>query len=89
MLRVVPPPNEVENRQRIAVVDDHTFMRDLIARELTRNAKRYDVVAAVGTGTIFSWRSTGSAEASVILLRRRPDSFLWLDRVSPYQFWER
>jgi DNA-binding NarL/FixJ family response regulator len=39
-----PPPHS-----RIAVVDDHAFMRDLISRELTRSTKRYNVVAAVGT----------------------------------------
>jgi two-component system nitrate/nitrite response regulator NarL len=49
ILQIVPPPNAFESRQRIAVVDDHAFMRDLIARELTRSEKRYDVVATVGT----------------------------------------
>jgi len=49
MLQVVPPPNALANRQRVAVVDDHAFMRDLIARELTRHDQQYDVVAAVGT----------------------------------------
>ena len=49
MLQVVPPPNALANRRRIAVVDDHAFMRDLIARELTRHDQQYDVVAAVGT----------------------------------------
>lgn len=34
---------------RVAVVDDHAFMRDLISRELTRSSRRYDVVASVGT----------------------------------------
>jgi two-component system NarL family response regulator len=33
----------------VAIVDDHAFMRDLMARELTRSAKPYNVVAAVGT----------------------------------------
>jgi DNA-binding NarL/FixJ family response regulator len=63
MLHVVPPPNALENRQRIAVVDDHAFMRDLIARELTRNDKRYDVVAAVGT----------AADAVAVCRRLLPD----------------
>lgn len=49
MLHVVPPPNALANRRRLAVVDDHAFMRDLIARELTRHDQQYDVVAAVGT----------------------------------------
>lgn len=34
---------------RVAVVDDHAFMRDLIARALRRAASRYEVVATVGT----------------------------------------
>lgn len=34
---------------RVAVVDDHAFMRDLMARALTRIATPYEVVAAVGT----------------------------------------
>jgi DNA-binding NarL/FixJ family response regulator len=37
------------SQSRVAVVDDHGFMRDLIARELTRSPMQYDVVAAVGT----------------------------------------
>ena len=49
MLHIVPAPNTLENRQRVAVVDDHAFMRDLIARELNRSEKRYNVVASVGT----------------------------------------
>lgn len=36
-------------RVRVGVVDDHAFMRDLIARTLTRITSRYEVVAAVGT----------------------------------------
>jgi DNA-binding NarL/FixJ family response regulator len=35
----------------VAVVDDHAFMRDLIARELTRSDENYDVVATVGTAS--------------------------------------
>lgn len=34
---------------RIAVVDDHVFMRDLISRQLMRSNSDYEVVAAVGT----------------------------------------
>lgn len=34
---------------RVVVVDDHAFMRELMARELRRAASRYDVVAEVGT----------------------------------------
>jgi DNA-binding NarL/FixJ family response regulator len=49
MLQVVPSPNTLEKRRRVAVVDDHAFMRDLIARELTRADKLYEVVATVGT----------------------------------------
>jgi len=63
ILHVVPPPNAVENCQRVAVVDDHAFMRDLIARELTRGNKPYDVVAAVGT----------AAEAISTCRRLKPD----------------
>lgn len=63
MLHIVPPLNAVENRRRVVVVDDHAFMRDLIARELTRNNMRYDVVAAVGT----------AAEAIAACRRCEPD----------------
>jgi DNA-binding NarL/FixJ family response regulator len=63
LLQVVPPPNALENRQRVAVVDDHAFMRDLIARELTRSDKPYEVVAAVGT----------AADAISICRRLKPD----------------
>ena len=49
MLQVVPPPNALANRRRVAVVDDHAFMRDLIARELSRRHEDYDVVATVAT----------------------------------------
>jgi two-component system nitrate/nitrite response regulator NarL len=49
MLHVVPSPTALANRPRVAVVDDHAFMRELIARELTRSEKPYQVVAAVGT----------------------------------------
>jgi DNA-binding NarL/FixJ family response regulator len=48
-LHIVPPPNARANRRRVAVVDDHAFMRDLIARELTRSDDNYDVVATDGT----------------------------------------
>jgi DNA-binding NarL/FixJ family response regulator len=74
MLQVVPPPNALENRQRVAVVDDHAFMRDLIARELTRSDKPYEVVAAVGT----------AAEAISICRRLKPD-LLVLDIKLPDQ----
>jgi DNA-binding NarL/FixJ family response regulator len=63
MLHVVPPSNALENRRRIAVVDDHAFMRDLIARELTRNDGPYEVVAAVGT----------AADAVTVCRRLKPD----------------
>lgn len=68
MLRVVPPPDAVENRYRVAVVDDHAFMRDLISRELTRHGKKYDVVAAVG-----------SAAEAVTVCRRLTPNLLILD----------
>jgi DNA-binding NarL/FixJ family response regulator len=63
LLQVVPPPHALENRQRVAVVDDHAFMRDLIARELRRSDKSYEVVAAVGT----------AAEAISVCRRLKPD----------------
>jgi DNA-binding NarL/FixJ family response regulator len=63
MLHVVPSPSALENRRRIAVVDDHAFMRDLIARELTRNDRHYEVVAAVGT----------AADAVAVCRRLKPD----------------
>lgn len=44
-----PGVNSLRQHSRIAIVDDHPFMRDLISRELTRSTKRYHVVAAVGT----------------------------------------
>jgi len=34
---------------RLVIVDDHTFMRDLMARTLARQSGRYAVLAAVGT----------------------------------------
>ncbi|HZE56367.1 MAG TPA: response regulator transcription factor [Chthoniobacterales bacterium] len=74
MLQIVPPPKSLENRQRVAVVDDHAFMRDLIARELTRGNKPYDVVAAVGT----------AAEAISMCRRLKPD-LLVLDIKLPDQ----
>lgn len=49
VLRDHPATKSPGLHSRIAVVDDHAFMRDLIARELTRSTKRYNVVAAVGT----------------------------------------
>jgi DNA-binding NarL/FixJ family response regulator len=63
MLQIVPPPNALENRRRVAVVDDHTFMRDLISRELRRSATPYDIVAAVGT----------AAEAVLVCGQLKPD----------------
>src|SRR2546421_9803193 len=63
MLQVVPPPNALQNPRRVVVVDDHMFMRDLIARELTRSDKNYDVVATVGT----------AADAISICRRFTPD----------------
>jgi two-component system, NarL family, response regulator NreC len=49
LLRDLPSPAPRGPHSRIAVVDDHVFMRDLISRELTRSAHRYNVVASVGT----------------------------------------
>jgi DNA-binding NarL/FixJ family response regulator len=63
MLHIVPPPHALENRRRIVVVDDHAFMRDLIARELTRNDGHYEVVAAEGT----------AADAVAVCRRLKPD----------------
>jgi len=74
MLQVVPPPNAIEDRPRVAVLDDHAFMRDLIARELTRGNKPYDVVAAIGT----------AAEAISICRRLKPN-LLVLDIKLPDQ----
>src|SRR2546423_1700091 len=42
-------PRSATARVAVAVVDDHTFMRDLIARALRRASTGYDVVATVGT----------------------------------------
>lgn len=36
---------------RLVIVDDHVFMRDLMARMLARQRTRYAVLAAVGTAT--------------------------------------
>jgi len=47
--QILPSPQVIENRRRVAVVDDHAFMRDLIARELSRRHEDYDVVATVAT----------------------------------------
>jgi DNA-binding NarL/FixJ family response regulator len=63
ILHIVPPPNARANRRRVAVVDDHGFMRDLIARELTRSGEDYDVVATVGT----------AADAISVCRRLTPD----------------
>jgi DNA-binding NarL/FixJ family response regulator len=63
MLHIVPPPNARGKRRRVAVVDDHAFMRDLLARELTRSGEDYDVVATVGT----------AADAISICRRLTPD----------------
>ena len=63
MLHIVPSPAALEKRQRVAVVDDHPFMRDLIARELRRSDKPYEVVAAVGT----------AAEAVAVCSRLTPN----------------
>jgi DNA-binding NarL/FixJ family response regulator len=49
MLQIVPSLASLEKRRRVVVVDDHAFMRDLIARELTRTDKPYEVVATVAT----------------------------------------
>ena len=63
ILQIVPPPNTHGKRRRVAVVDDHVFMRDLIARELSRSEKNYEVIAAVGT----------AADAVAVSLRLAPD----------------
>src|SRR6266403_1786631 len=62
LLQVVQPPNTLEKR-RVVVVDDHAFMRDLIARELTRTDKPCEVVATVGT----------AADAVAVCRRFEPD----------------
>lgn len=49
ILRGPPVDDSASNHPRVAVADDHAFMRDLISRELTRGDKHYDVVATVGT----------------------------------------
>jgi len=49
ILRDPPDADPLQPHSRVAVVDDHVFMRDLISRELTRSTKRYNVVASVGT----------------------------------------
>ena len=49
VLRDPPDSNSLRPHPRVAVVDDHPFMRDLISRELTRSPKCYNVVASVGT----------------------------------------
>lgn len=64
----LPPTGQIPTQRRVAVVDDHVFMRDLISRELTRSAKRYKVVAAVGT-----------AEDAVAVCRRFQPDLLVLD----------
>jgi two-component system NarL family response regulator len=48
-MRISLTPLSQSPRRRVAVVDDHIFMRDLISRELTRTAEHFDVVASVGT----------------------------------------
>lgn len=48
---------------RVGVVDDHVFMRDLMARALTRTATPYEVVGAVGT----------AADAVALCRRFEPD----------------
>lgn len=56
------------SRVAVAVADDHAFMRDLITRELIRRAKRYKVVAAVGT-----------AKEAIAVCRRFEPNLLVLD----------
>jgi DNA-binding NarL/FixJ family response regulator len=62
-LHIVPPPSTQGNPRRVAVVDDHAFMRDLIARELSRSHEHYEVVATVGN----------AADAVSICRRLTPD----------------
>jgi DNA-binding NarL/FixJ family response regulator len=47
------PRIEAEKRHpvRLVIVDDHAFMRDLMARTLARQRTRYAVLAAIGTAT--------------------------------------
>jgi two-component system response regulator DesR len=68
VLRDPPTPEIAESQSRVAVVDDHAFMRDLIARELTRSEKHYNVVASVGT-----------AADAVAVCRRLTPNLLVLD----------
>jgi DNA-binding NarL/FixJ family response regulator len=68
ILRDPPVTESSTTYARVAVVDDHAFMRDLISRELTRSDKHYDVVAAVGT-----------AADAVAVCRRLAPNLLVLD----------
>jgi len=47
----IPPRIEAAKRNsvRLVIVDDHAFMRDLMARTIARQKTRYAVLAAVGT----------------------------------------
>lgn len=69
MLKVLPPPDARKTHLlRVVVVDDHAFMRDLIARALSRTSNGYEVVAAVG-----------SASEAVAACRRFQPDLLVLD----------
>lgn len=49
MLQVLPPPDSAKKHIRVAVVDDHAFVRDMIVRALSHSTSGYEVVAAVGS----------------------------------------
>ena len=60
-------PHTVEGAEReatgVVIVDDHIFMRDLMARTISRQRTRYNVLAAVGT----------AAEAKAACERFKPE----------------
>jgi DNA-binding NarL/FixJ family response regulator len=50
-MAIAPRSVEIKKRDsvRLVIADDHTFMRDLMARTLARQRARYEVLATVGT----------------------------------------
>ena len=52
-MAIAPRSVEIKKRDsvRLVIADDHTFMRDLMARTLARQRARYEVLATVGTAT--------------------------------------
>jgi DNA-binding NarL/FixJ family response regulator len=64
-MAIPPRIKEPERRDlmRLVVVDDHAFMRDLMARTLGQQSGRYVVLAAVGT----------AAEAIAVCGELKPD----------------